>query len=70
MSHHYAGPDFSFPHGDAQFNLTDLYAFPSLGRDGKSILILYVHPSHTFDPQVPTTPVSFAPEHGWKAGYT
>ena len=28
MSHHYAGPNFGFPHGDARLNLTDLYAFP------------------------------------------
>jgi len=29
MSHHYSGPDFSFPHGDARLDFTDLYAFPS-----------------------------------------
>ncbi len=62
MSHHYAGPDFGFPHGDARRNLTDLYAFPKPGSDRKSILIFNMHPSHTFDPQVPTTPVPFAPE--------
>ena len=62
MSHHYSGPDFGFPHGDARLNLTDLYAFPKPGSDRKSILIFNVHPSHTFDPQVPTTPVPFAPE--------
>ncbi len=62
MSHHYAGPDFGFPHGDARLNLTDLYAFPKPGGDQKSILIIDVHPSHTFDPQVPTTPVPFASE--------
>src|ERR1700758_631987 len=27
MSHHYSGPDFGFPHGDARLDLTDLYAF-------------------------------------------
>ncbi|MGC2123907.1 MAG: DUF4331 family protein, partial [Xanthobacteraceae bacterium] len=59
---HYAGPDFGFPHGDARLNLTDLYAFPKPGSDPKSILILDVHPSHTFDPQMPTTTVPFAPE--------
>jgi hypothetical protein len=26
MSHHYAGPNFGFPHGDARLNLTDLSA--------------------------------------------
>jgi hypothetical protein len=62
MSHHYAGPNFGFPHGDARLNLTDLYAFPKPGNDRKSILILDAHPSHTFDPQVPTTPVPFAHE--------
>ena len=62
MSHHYAGPNFGFPHGDARLNLTDLYAFPKPGSDRKSILIIDVHPSHTFDPQVPTTPVPFAPD--------
>jgi hypothetical protein len=29
MSHHYSGPDFGFPHGDARLDLTDLYAYPS-----------------------------------------
>src|SRR5882762_6486411 len=28
MSHHYSGPDWGFPHGDARLDLTDLYAFP------------------------------------------
>src|ERR1700722_15474828 len=28
MSHHYSGPDFSFPQGDARLDFTDLYAFP------------------------------------------
>jgi len=28
MSHHYSGPDFGFPRGDARLDLTDLYAFP------------------------------------------
>ena len=62
MSHHYAGPQFGFPHGDARLNLTDLYAFPKPGNDRKSILIIDVHPSHTFDPQLPTTTVPFASE--------
>ena len=62
MSHHYAGPDFGFPHGDARLNLTDLYAFPKPGDQSKSTLILNVHPSHTFRPQLPTTRVPFASE--------
>jgi len=32
MSHHYSGPDFSFPQGDARLDFTDLYAFPNLER--------------------------------------
>jgi hypothetical protein len=28
MLHHYSGPDFGFPHGDARLGLTDLYAVP------------------------------------------
>ena len=31
MSHHYSGPDFGFPHGDARLDLTDLFAFPKPG---------------------------------------
>jgi hypothetical protein len=31
MSHHYSGPDFGFPHGDARLDFTDLYAFPKAG---------------------------------------
>ena len=45
MSHHYSGPDFSFPQGDARLDFTDLYAFPKPGDAGKSILIMNVHPS-------------------------
>jgi hypothetical protein len=50
MSHHYSGPNFGFPHGDARLNLTDLYAFPKPGGAGKSILIMNVHPSHLLNP--------------------
>jgi hypothetical protein len=45
MSHHYSGPDFGFPHGDARLDLTDLYAFPKPGEAGKSILIMNVRPT-------------------------
>src|ERR1700747_1966313 len=45
MSHHYSGPDFGFPHGDARLDLTDLYAFPKPGEADKSILIMNVPPS-------------------------
>jgi hypothetical protein len=54
MSHHYSGPDYGFPHGDARLDLTDLYAFPSPGNPGKSILIMNVHPAVGVNPQGPT----------------
>ena len=62
MSHHYSGPDFGFPHGDARLDLTDLYAFPKPGDPAKSILIMDVHPSVGFNPPGPTTPEPFAPQ--------
>src|SRR6202790_4834827 len=62
MSHHYSGPDFSFPHGDARLDFTDLYAFPKPGETGKSILIVNVHPSAGENPPGPTTTEPFAPE--------
>jgi hypothetical protein len=60
MSHHYSGPDFGFPHGDARLDLTDLYAFPTPGDASKSILIMNVHPSAVVDPPGPTTAEPFA----------
>jgi len=62
MSHHYSGPDFSFPRGDARLDFTDLYAFPKPGDVGKSILIMNVHPSAGENPPGPTTTEPFAPE--------
>src|SRR3982074_2236744 len=62
MSHHYSGPDFGFPHGDARLDLTDLYAFPKPGEADKSILIMNVHPSAVVNPPGPTTAEPFAPE--------
>ncbi len=62
MSHHYSGPDFGFPHGDARLDLTDLYAFPKPGDASKSILIMNVHPSSGVNPQGPTTDEAFATE--------
>src|ERR1700732_898757 len=62
MSHHYSGPDFSFPHGDARLDFTDLYAFPKPGDVGKSILIMNVHPSAGENPAGATTTEPFAPE--------
>jgi uncharacterized protein DUF4331 len=62
MSHHYSGPDYGFPHGDARLDLTDLYAFPKPGDTGKSILIMNVHPSVGVNPAEPTTEEPFASE--------
>jgi hypothetical protein len=62
MSHHYSGPDFGFPHGDARLDLTDLYAFPKPGDAGKSILIMNVHPSASVNPPRLTTGAPFALE--------
>src|SRR5438552_222460 len=62
MSHHYSGPDFGFPHGDARLDLTDLYAFPKPNEAGKSIVIMNVHPSAVVNPPGPTTPEPFAPD--------
>ena len=62
MSHHYSGPDFGFPKGDARLDLTDLYAFPKPGDADKSILIMNVHPSAVVSPPGPTTAEPFSPE--------
>ena len=60
MSHHYSGPEYGFPHGDARLDLTDLYAFPKPGDPGKSILIMNVHPSVSVNSPGPTTCEPFA----------
>jgi len=62
MSHHYSGPDFSFPDGDARVDLCDLFAFPKPGDTNKSVLIMDAHPSVGFNPPGPTTTEPFAPE--------
>lgn len=62
MSHHYSGPDFDFPQGDARLDFTDLYAFPKPVDAAKSILIMNVHPSEGVNPAGPSTAVPFAPE--------
>ena len=62
MSHHYSGPDFAHPHGDARLDLCDLYAFPKPGDASKSILIMDVHPSVAINPPGPTTTEPFSPE--------
>jgi len=61
MSHHYSGPNYGFPHGDARLDLTDLYAFAKPGDAGKSILIMNVHPSAGVNPPGPTIAEPFAP---------
>ncbi len=62
MSHHYSGPDFGFPHGDARLDFTDLYVFPKPGDGSKSIFIINVHPSASQNPPGPTTAEPFATE--------
>jgi hypothetical protein len=42
-------------------DITDLYAFPTPGDSGKSILILNVHPSTGINPPQPTVAEPFAP---------
>ncbi len=62
MSHHYSGPNFGFPRGDARLDLTDLFIFPKPGDPTKSIVIMDMHPSVGFTPPGPTTTEPFAPE--------
>ena len=62
MSHHYSGPDFGFPHGDARLDFTDLYAFPKPGDASKSILIMNAHPSVGANPPGPTSDDAFSTE--------
>src|SRR4051812_23389088 len=68
MSHHYSGPDFGFPRGDARLDLTDLYAFPKPGEAAKSIVIMNVHPSAGVNPGGATTAEPFATDaiYEWK----
>ena len=60
MSHHYSGPNVTFPHGDARLDLTDVYAFPKPGNNDKSILIMNVHPSSSIRPPGQTRSDPFA----------
>lgn len=62
MSHHYSGPDFGFPRGDARLDVADLFAFPKPGDAETSIVIMDVHPSVGINPPGPTTAEPFAPE--------
>jgi Domain of unknown function (DUF4331) len=61
MSHHYSGPQFGFPGGDARWDVCDLFAFPKPGDATKSILITDVHPSVGFNPPGPTPAEPFDP---------
>jgi Domain of unknown function (DUF4331) len=62
MAHHYSGPDFSFPQGDARVDHCDLFAFPSPADASRSVLAIDVHPSSGINPPGPTTTEPFAPE--------
>jgi hypothetical protein len=62
MSHHYSGPHFAFPRGDARLDYTDLFAFPKPGDASKSILIMDVHPSFDVIKSAPTIAEPFAPD--------
>ena len=62
MSHHYSGPDFAFPNGDARLDFCDLFAFPKPEDTSKSILIMDVHPSVSVNPEGPTLTDPFTPE--------
>ncbi|HEX3902238.1 MAG TPA: DUF4331 family protein [Polyangia bacterium] len=60
MSHHYSGPNVTFPRGDARLDFTDLYAFPKPADAGRSILIMNFHPSASIVPPGATTAEPFA----------
>jgi hypothetical protein len=60
MTHHYSGPNFGFPRGDARLDFTDLFAFPKPGDHSKSTIIMNMHPSFGLNPPGPTTDEPFA----------
>ena len=66
MSHHYSGPDFSFPAGDARVDICDLFAFARPDDRGRSILIMTVHPTVGVNPPGPTGGEPFAPEASYE----
>ena len=53
MTHHYSGPKFGFPRGDARVDFTDLFAFPKPEEDSKSIIIMNTHSSNSLNPEKP-----------------
>lgn len=61
MSHHYSGPNATFPRGDARLDLTDLYAFPKPEEANRSVIIVNFHPSSSVAPPRPTPAEPFAP---------
>lgn len=70
MSHHYSGPQFGFPNGDARLDFNDLYAFPKPGDAGKSILIMNVHASSGLEPPEPTTSIPSLRTQSMNSGST
>jgi hypothetical protein len=62
MSNHFSGPDLSFPYGDARLDISDLYVFPTPGDSGRSVLMMNVHPSISFNPPGLVPDDGFAPE--------
>ena len=62
MAHHYSGPDFSFPHGDARVDHCDLFVFPDPEDTMRSVVVIDVHPSAGLNPEGQTTTEPFAPE--------
>jgi Domain of unknown function (DUF4331) len=62
MAHHYSGPDFSFPHGDARVDHCDLFVFPDPEDTTRSVVVIDVHPSAGLNPEGQTTTEPFAPE--------
>jgi Domain of unknown function (DUF4331) len=62
MAHHYSGPDFSFPHGDARVDHCDLFAFAAPEGTPRTVVAIDVHPSFGINPEGPTTTEPFAPE--------
>jgi hypothetical protein len=53
MTHHYSGPNFGFPRGDARLDFSDLFAFPKAGEANKSVIIMDMHPSAAINPKKP-----------------
>jgi hypothetical protein len=62
VSHHFSGPDWGFPRGDARLDFTDLYVFPAPGDSDSTVLVLNLHPSVGENPPGPTTGMPFSPE--------